>query len=588
MSRHLHPGSARRGVRATVAVSLCGLLGACTGEIGTLAGREASGGLPPDGVGNGGTPAAGSSGNPGAGSGGGGSASGSGGVPGVDGPCLPALPARLSLLGDYQHLNSLRSLLGPSAVSAADSAENTAQTKPFMTKGMVVNTSLVHQRNAWAEAASAALNDKFAEITSCQPSTVDDACARRFLEKFAPRAFRRPVDAEEITDAMVVYDAAKTVGFTNGVRRAVEALLTAPSFMYKRELGQAGPDGTIALSPHEVATEISYLLTDQPPDTELTSAADSGTLANAGEIERQVTRLLARTDVKESLRSTLMAAWGLANLFGTEKDPKLFPEYGPQLQASMFRETELFVQDVLWDRKAPVRTLLDARTSFVNQPVAALYGIPYSGTGDAFVPVTLPAQRAGLLTQPSVLSTLARTDNTSVVARGLFVRGLLCFPKLGGPPAALATRIQDLLKADMTERERAEVRKQDAVCSQCHRGIDPFGLLLESYDALGKYRTTLGGKTIDASATVELDGALDGQFADALAFIDAAADTPEFVTCVGTRLLGYATQDDGVLASSCQVKEMLSKVDPATVTMSDLVLAVTSSPALRLRAKEAP
>jgi hypothetical protein len=81
---------------------------------------------------------------------------------------------------------------------------------------------------------------------------------------------------------------------------------------------------------------------------------------------------------------------------------------------------------------------------------------------------------------------------------------------------------------------------------------------------------------------------LDGQFADALAFVSAAAETPDFVTCVGTRLLGYASQDDNVLSTSCQVKEMLSRVDPATVTMSELVVAVAASPALRTRAKEAP
>jgi hypothetical protein len=501
---------------------------------------------------------------------------------------VPALPARLSLLGDYQHLNSLRTLLGPGAVSAADAAEHTAQAKPFMNKGMVVNTSLVHQRNSWAEAASATLNGRFTEITSCNPNAVDDACARRFLSGFATRAFRRSAEADEITDTMAVYDVAKTVSFMNGIQRAVAALLSAPSFMYRRELGQANAEGTITLLPHEVASEISYLLTDQPPDSELTLAADSGALAGAAEVERQVTRLLTRPEVKETLRSTLMAAWGLSNLFGTEKDPKLFPEYGPQLQASMFRETELFVQDVLWDQVAPVRSLLDARSSFVNQPIAALYGIPFPGSGDAFVPVTLPPERAGLLTQPSVLATLSRTDNTSVVARGLFVRALLCLPKLGGPPEALNTRIEDLLKANMTERERADVRRQDPVCTTCHAGIDPFGLLLESYDPLGKYRTMLGGKPIDASATVTTGGALNGQFSDALTFVNAAAQSPEFVTCLGTRLLGYATQDDGVVAASCQVKEMLSDVNLATVTMHELVLAVTSSPALRLRARAAP
>jgi hypothetical protein len=511
-----------------------------------------------------------------------------GGSSGPSGPCLPRLPARLSLLSDYQQLNSLRALLGTTAVSADDAAENTAQTKPFMSKGIVVNTSLVHTRGGWAETASASVTARFTEVTACDANKPDDTCAQKFLSSFAARAFRRPLESDELTDVMAVYKVGKTASFSNGIKRAVEAVLSSPSFMYRRELGKANADGSLTLTPHEIASELSFLLSDQPPDAELTKAADSGALAESAEIEKQVTRMLAQTAVKESLRSTLISAWGLSNLFGTEKDPKLFPEYNAQLQASMFHETELFVHDVLWDRMQPVRTLLNARTSFVNKPVAALYGVPYSGSGDAFVPVTLPAERAGLLTQPSVLSTLARTDTTSVVARGLFVRGLLCLPKLPGPPESLSTRIQDLLKADMTERERADVRAKDTMCSGCHAGIDPFGLLLESYDPLGKYRTMLKGKPIDASSTVNAGSALTGEFKDALAFVNAAAETPDFAACMGTRLLSYATQDDALLASACQVKDMFAGLDPATVTMPQLVKAIAVSPALRLRAKEAP
>jgi hypothetical protein len=158
--------------------------------------------------------------------------------------------------------------------------------------------------------------------------------------------------------------------------------------------------------------------------------------------------------------------------------------------------------------------------------------------------------------------------------------------KLPGPPEALGSRIQDLLKADMTERQRADVRKQDATCSGCHAGIDPYGLLLESYDPLGKYRTTLNGKPIDPSGEVGTGNLLPGNYKNALAFIEAAAAAPEFATCLGTRLLGYATQDDALPASACQVQGMFTQLAPKSVTMPQLVKAVAASPALRLRIKE--
>jgi hypothetical protein len=496
------------------------------------------------------------------------------------------LPARLVLLSDYQHLNSLKALLGPSAIDENDAAEHTAQTKPFTQKGVVVNASLVHQRLAWSQGASESFAARFAELSSCDAARTDDACARRYLGTFAARAFRRPVDAEEITDLMAVYTVGKTTSFMNGVKRAVEAILGAPSFMYRRELG--APDGQSGLSllPHELASELSFLLSDQPPDPELLAAADSGALAQEDERARQVERLLGKKEVQDALSGTLISSWGLANLFGTIKDPELFPEYTPLLQASMFRETELFVRDVLWERAAPLGELLTSRKSFVNAPLAAIYGVPFSGKMDEFVPVTLPEQRSGVLTQASTMATLARTDTTSVVARGLFVRGaMFCLSKLPSPPESLSTQIQDLLKADMTERERADVRKQNGTCSGCHAGIDPFGLLLEQYDALGKYRTTLGGQQIDASAEVS-GGTLSGKYPDAVSFLQAAAEAPEFSACVGTRLLAYATQDEDLKATDCQVGELLEAAGPDALTMSRLVKAVTASPALRLR-KEA-
>jgi hypothetical protein len=496
------------------------------------------------------------------------------------------LPPRLLVLSEYQHLNSLRTLLGAEAISPEDAAEYTVQTKPFSQKGVVVNSSVVHQRLAWAEGAGKALGPRFQAFTGCAPGAVDDGCARRFLSDFAARAFRRPVEAAEVEDLMGVYTTAKASGFAQGVQRAVEAVLAAPSFLYRREIGVADARGGLALSPHELASELAFLLTDAPPDADLRAAADTGTLAKDDEVKRQVGRLLSQSAVQDSLGSTLISAWGVSNVFGSAKDPTLFPEYSPQLQAAMYHETELFVRDVLWTRKAPVGELLSSNRTFVNEPLAKIYGVPFTGSPGEYAPVTLPPERAGLLTQPSLLAAYSRTDTTSVVARGLFVRGpVLCLSKLPAPPASLAGRVQDLLKADMTERQRAEVRAGDAACAGCHSGIDPFGLLMEGFDPLGRTRTMLKGLPIDDNGMVSA-GTLHGNFDGAAQFAMAAAHSAEFSACVSRHLLAYATQNDELLASDCDVTSI--SASNASSSMSALVEAVATSHALRLRAKETP
>src|SRR5690606_34833182 len=149
----------------------------------------------------------------------------------------------------------------------------------------------------------------------------------------------------------------------------------------------------------------------------------------------------------------------LGNLFGKVKDPGLYPEFSAALASQMYRETELFLETHLWGDEG-LSSLLTARTSPMNAALADLVGVPFPGSDPTeFVEVPLPPERIGLLTQPSVLATLSRTDSTSVVARGLFVNGpLLCLPKIPSPPEDAIAEIEAQLEHDMTERERAEAR----------------------------------------------------------------------------------------------------------------------------------
>ncbi len=506
-----------------------------------------------------------------------------GGGGGTDKDCEPRLPARLVLLSDFQHVTTLRALLGTQVI--ADELAPKQQLKPFAQKGLVVNTSVVHTRMGWAEQAVAALQANPAEVTGC--TTIDAACAERFLREFLPRAFRRPVEEDEVSELLAVYTLGAEQNPLNGLKRALEAALSSPSFMYRRELGVEDEQGTLSLDAYELASVLSFALTDGPPDRELFESAQSGALTSDEEMVKQVRRLLAIPSVQASLTSTLLSSWGLGNLFGVAKDRGLFPEFTSSMQDSMYHETELMVKDVLWDRQAPVNELLSTRKSFVNGELANLYGVERpDGDASAFHPVTLPKERAGILTQAGVMAMLARSDTTSVVARGLFVRGLLCMTKVPAPGADVEGEIMALLAQDMTEQERAEVRARTPTCAGCHAGIDPFGLLLESYDPLGRYRTTLAGKPIESSATVPGDASYAGYHENAAEFLRRVAKGEEFTSCATTRLISYATQDDDLKPIDCQVQGALAESDRSSLAMPELVLRALTSPALRIRKKE--
>lgn len=498
--------------------------------------------------------------------------------------CAPRAPQRLVLLSDFQYVSALRSQLGVDAVVGEELPNR--QLKPFAQKGLVVNTSLIHTRGEWASQAAAKLSASATKKNGCD--TITATCAESFLRTFLARAFRRPVDEVELTDLLEVYTLGAKQDGLHGLQLAVEAALNAPSFTYRRELGTIAAGQDVAqLDDYELASVLSFALSDAPPDESLWQAAVQGALHDPAQVRAQVTRMLELPAVQESLTSTLMAAWGVGNVFGAAKDPVLFPTFTPQLQASMYHETELLVGDVLWTRDAPINELLSTTSSFVDASLAELYGVPApKGAPNEFLPATLPAgERAGLLTQASVLAMLARSDTTSVVARGLFVRGLLCMPKVPSPPESLTGEISALLMQDLTERQRADVRAANTTCAGCHVGIDPFGLLLEDYDPLGRHRTVLAGKPIDTHVTVSGTASYSGTHTDAREFLRTVAGGTDFVTCTAARTLSYALQDDALSPRDCQVKAALADMPPESLGMRDLVLKMLTSPSLRAREK---
>lgn len=489
--------------------------------------------------------------------------------------CPPSIGQDLVLLGELAFVNSIKALVGDEVVVGRLTPE--AETKTFSQKGLVANTSLVSTRLDWAEHAAAQLEGRSVEVTGCTPD--DTACAREYIARFARQAFRRPVDEIEIDDLMAVFSDGAETSFENGIQLALQAILISPSFNHRTEYGTLQEDGSYRLTPHEIASALSYMLSDSLPDSELAGAADLGSLADPEEIIRQTERLLQDEEVQDSVEKTLMSAWNLGNIFGTTKDPGIYPQFSGTLAAQMYHETELFLKDHLWDPSRGISSVLTSRSTYVNADLAALYGVPFAGSSPTeFTRVDLPLdQRAGLFTQASFLTMLSRTDTTSVVARGLFINGpLLCFPKIDSPPEDAIADLEEQLAADLTERERAAHRAETSPCKNCHAHFDAFGLLLETYDAIGQFDPMPDGVAADTGVEVTNKGPLDGYYSDAVSFMEEAAQGPEFAQCVTRHLLAYATGEDGIARNDCEVTNATLDYTPQT-TLKDVILAVVQA-----------
>jgi hypothetical protein len=350
------------------------------------------------------------------------------------------------------------------------------------------------------------------QLSSCM--TTDATCRQQLIRAFGKRAFREP-----LTDARVkAYDAifAAEGTFQDGAEAVIGAMLQSPYFLYRRELGAAAPDGTLALTPHEVASGLSYLLTGSMPDAELTAAADSGALATAAELDRQAQRLLATPRAQDAVMSFMTGWLSLGRLTTTVKDDAVF-KLTDELRAAMAGETRALIVDTVFTSNGTLANLLTAPYSFLNRDLATHYGLPDAGSlGTDFRRVAYPqgARDSGILAHGSVLVGLAGAAESSPVQRGKLVRTRLLCQDLPPPPANLDTKLRPPMPTETT-RAHFEDHMSNVVCAACHKYMDPIGFAFEHYDAFGRWRTQENGIAVDAKGTIYnvtpgMDAPVDG------------------------------------------------------------------------------
>ncbi len=354
-------------------------------------------------------------------------------------------------------------------------------------------------------------------IYVCDPkATAEAACARQIASNLARRAFRRPVTDSDLARLMPFYEAGrKERDFDRGIERLVAAVLVSPDFLYRtiRAAQPARAGAERALTEYELASRLSFFLWNTGPDEELFKLAQSRELSKPAVLDAQVTRMLADPRASSLVTNFAMKWLGLDRLDGLKPDQQIFPNYDLQLGLDFVVEAQAFLRSVLLENR-PLIELLTSDRTYVNDRVARHYGITgVNGTQFRWVTLTDP-NRLGLLGKGAVLVRTSYPDRTSPVLRGAWVlERIIGVPPTPPPPGVEANLSQRAGEAPRTVRARLEQHRENATCRQCHAAIDPMGLALENFDAIGQFRTVdrqAANQPIDASTVLPTGLAING------------------------------------------------------------------------------
>jgi hypothetical protein len=422
-------------------------------------------------------------------------------------------------------------------------------------------------------------------IFVCDPQkTGEPACAKQITENLARRAFRRPVTAEDVDRLMPFYAAGREGGgsFDQGIEQVVAAVLASPDFLYRAIRGPKGasPDSEFALTDLELASRLSFFLWNTGPDEQLLTLAAAGGLSKPGAVEKQVGRMLADPKASSLVTSFAMKWLNLNTLDSVQPDPKLFPAFNEQLRHDFAKEAELFIGSILLDDRS-VLDLLTADHTFLNERLARHYGVPHV-FGNQFREVTLAEkERAGLLGKAAMLLRTSYGDRTSPVLRGAWVLDKLLGTPPSPPPPNTATDLsQKAGELPKTVRARLEQHRDKAVCAQCHGVIDPTGLAMENFDAIGEWRTTdrEAKAAIDARTVLPNGVPINGPVELRQQLVDRPA---MFATAFTEKLMMYALNRELEYFDMLQIRAVVRATAKDDYKFSSIVLGIVNTNAFR-------
>jgi hypothetical protein len=552
-------------------ISLCAAaLAACTGRIGDHPGEGAGGtGLAP----GAGTGAVGATGTGGAG------ATAASCAPAAE-PMIGSTPLRRLSVVEYG--NTVRDLFGPGA-PAPDLLPD-ARTTGFDNNAdlLTVSPAAAERYLTAAETLAGTATANLGALSPCLATATaasEASCVDGFIRDFGRRAFRRPLVDAEVTALGGLFAGARGDGdsLAQAVAVTIAGMLQSPYFLYRTEVAQAAAGQTVArLAPFELASRLSYLLWGSMPDETLMAAAAADQLGNKELIAAQARRMLDDPRARAMVAGFDEQWLQTYRLTSIQKDAATFPDFSPAIAAAMKTETDMFVDDVVWQSGGSVMDLFTAPYTFRNKTLATFYGAGAGPTGSTFARVDLdPARAAGLLTQGGVMAAIAHAVDTDPTRRGKFVRVQLLCESIPPPPPDV-NAVPTTADPGQTTRQHAISQRGSGGCGTCHQLMDRIGFAFENYDAVGRWRDTENGQAVDASG--ELIGTdVPGPFDGPAALGQKMAGSAEARRCAVTQWWRFAAGRPEEAADACAIASVDQAFAASGSHVRELLLAITQT-----------
>ena len=417
----------------------------------------------------------------------------------------------------------------------------------------------------------------------------DEAYVREIWTRFLPRAYRRPVTAAEI-DAIVAVvreaQAKSKLMFHDAMRVGLQRVLCSPSFVFLEEPAADGRPPR-RLNDYELASRLSYFIWSTMPDEELFALAATGKLREPAAVTSQVQRMLADAKSQQFVRN-FAGQWLSVRDYGSIKPAAEYKDYDKPLELASKEEPLQFFAEVL-RHDLPISSFLDSDFVVVNERLARHYGID-GVVGEDYRRVAIRPEhhRGGVLGMVGLMTFLADGTRTLPMRRGSWVlRELFNDPPNNPPPNAGEIQPNTAGKS-LTVRERIELHRKNDVCASCHAKLDPYGLALENYDAIGAWRERFNGEGYQGRSGPLLD--VSGCFPDGRKFASLEEykaglmkSKDHFARAFSAKLLTYALGRPVGYADHALLDELVGELQKNGYRIQPLIQAVVASEPFRTK-----
>ena len=496
-----------------------------------------------------------------------------------------ARPTPLRRLTRAEYGNVVQQLLGVAAPAVALLPDDSLSSGFTSTVGQLMTIASASRYLDAASDLATRVEPALGLLMPCASlGTVDSelACVDAFLTTTGSRLFRRPITTAEKARYVSAFKAARVADtYQRSASLVIEALLVAPEFLFVEEPSGGAAGTRHALDDWQVASRLSLLLWDSVPDDALLGLAQAGSLTTPQVVSAQVERMLADDKARQPIRSFFDDWLELAKIENVTRDANAYPTVTQPLLADLAEESRRFVAQVFWEDN-DFRKLFVSGARYRNQALSTFYGDTLNqGASLQRFDGEISARNFGLLSQAGVLMTLAQSQKTAAIHRGVFLRRKLLCEALPPPPPGLATPLPEIT-AGVSSRQRISEHTSGPVCAGCHVRINPLGFTLDHFDIAGQWREQDEGLPIDTKASVA-DAGFTADVDGARALSEALAQSPNAAACVAQQLFTFTFGRKPAQTDATLFDAVSRKFEVANFSLKTLVTELATSDDFRAR-----